>query len=300
MNSPSVIVLVSDSGGANQATKRQNRLLLASPTVSIRNVNADQCVVGVPLAAPEIFRKGLSKPFENTTFVMFNDWGRNPDLHCAIAIAVETMGIQTSLPALARLSLDKPSTLMRIHRAGIPVTPYLYGRALLLPELVSEFGVTPARWILKPPNGSMGRGIDVLIPDDLPLRCRARSDERLMLEPFREGEVDWRVLVMDGLAVGAIERRRIRGDINNTSLGALGDWIGAERLEPVLGEIAERACEATGVRFAGVDVLLGPDGYEICEVNFQSPLFSSGLFHEAKAELLHLTLGRLARNRGHG
>jgi gamma-F420-2:alpha-L-glutamate ligase len=81
---------------------------------------------------------------------------------------------------------------------------------------------------------------------------------------------DVRVLVINGLAVAAMERRSTDGSFkSNISLGGVGTAF-----EPPadMAALAVRVAGVLGLDVAGVDILLDADGYRICEAN-SSPGF---------------------------
>lgn len=75
---------------------------------------------------------------------------------------------------------------------------------------------------------------------------------------------DLRVIVIGGQAVAAM-RRVSQGDFrSNAELGGRGE---AAELTPACRQIAERAAQALGLDYCGVDLLLSKDGPLLCEVN---------------------------------
>ncbi len=81
---------------------------------------------------------------------------------------------------------------------------------------------------------------------------------------------DVRVLVINGRAVAAMERRSTDGSFkSNISLGGVGT---AFEPPPDMAELAVRVASTLGLDVAGVDILLDADGYRICEAN-SSPGF---------------------------
>jgi gamma-F420-2:alpha-L-glutamate ligase len=81
---------------------------------------------------------------------------------------------------------------------------------------------------------------------------------------------DVRVLVINGRAVAAMERRSTDGSFkSNISLGGVGTSF-----EPPaeMAELAVRVTQVLGLDVAGVDILLDRDRYRICEAN-SSPGF---------------------------
>jgi gamma-F420-2:alpha-L-glutamate ligase len=81
---------------------------------------------------------------------------------------------------------------------------------------------------------------------------------------------DVRVLVIDGRAVAAMERRSADGGFkSNISLGGIGARF---ELPGPMAELAVRVAEVLGLDVAGVDLLLDGDDYRVWEAN-SSPRF---------------------------
>jgi ribosomal protein S6--L-glutamate ligase len=110
--------------------------------------------------------------------------------------------------------------------------------------------------VVKPLFGSEGRGIVRVSDPDLALRT-FRTLERiqavLYVQKFIEHEgFDVRVLVLDGRVVGSIRRRSPHDFRTNVSRAAVAELHESTEQER---DWALRAAEATGTRFAGVDLL---------------------------------------------
>ena len=81
---------------------------------------------------------------------------------------------------------------------------------------------------------------------------------------------DVRVLVIDGKAVAAMERRSVDGGFKaNISLGGVASPF--ELPEP-MADLAVRVADVLGLDVAGVDILFDTHGYRVCEAN-SSPGF---------------------------
>ena len=76
---------------------------------------------------------------------------------------------------------------------------------------------------------------------------------------------DARVLVIDGKAVAAMERRSADGGFkSNISLGGHGSAF--DMPEP-MADLAVRVADVLGLDVAVVDILFDTDGYRVCEAN---------------------------------
>jgi ribosomal protein S6--L-glutamate ligase len=131
------------------------------------------------------------------------------------------------------------------------------------------------------------------------VRERAGRDGAVYLQAYvpHPGQ-DLRVFVVGGRARAAIARHAPEGEWRTNVAG--GGRAEAVPLGAELASVAEAAADALGLDYAGVDVVAGPGGPAVIEVNgnpsWQGILEATGLdMAEAIAE--HL-LGRALRRRG--
>ncbi len=171
---------------------------------------------------------------------------------------------------------NKARTVALLEREGIPVP-----ETRLLSNPVSDDDVraafdavgTPA--VIKPNSASSGRG--AVIAHDADTATGAADlfgvvhesslvrDRTFVVQEYIEDARDYRVMVLDGDYVGAVERRA-PGWKKNVNAGAE-----AHSVKPPEGvvSLAEDAARALGVEFCGVDVLSqeGTDLHVVNEVN---------------------------------
>jgi len=162
-------------------------------------------------------------------------------------------------------AIDKYLSLARLAAAGLPVPRTI---------VVQEAGAIHAAWeslgrdaVVKPLFGSCGRGIERIDGAEAVAALAAgaaREGTTTYLQAFVPHDGwDVRVLLV-GERVFAM-RRRSRGDWRtNLACGGV-----AEALEPPAAwvDLARRAADLLGVDVAGVDLLPGPDGMVVLEVN---------------------------------
>lgn len=165
-------------------------------------------------------------------------------------------------------AVDKAMTSFLLKRAGIP-TPDTWvfeeeteARALLERELARN---TPL--VMKPLFGSQGVGVTLVDRLDT-LPDPAAYGQVYYLQRYvdsRDGDWrDWRVLVIGGEAVAAMQRRSPHW-ITNRARG--GQCVGVP-LEAPLGMLAEQAAGAVNIDYAGVDLMQDRDGhFVVTEVN---------------------------------
>lgn len=165
---------------------------------------------------------------------------------------------------------NKLMTTLLLSRAGVP-TPKTYvaftKEAAL--KALDEVGY-PA--VLKPVLGSWGRLLS-LVRD--PVEAEAVIEHREHLPPIyqvyyiqeyvKRPPRDIRAFVVDGEVVAAIYRYSAPGEWRtNTALG--GRAVNCP-ITPELEDLSLRASEAVGGLFLGVDLMEGPDGLLVHELN---------------------------------
>ncbi len=186
----------------------------------------------------------------------------------AVLRLLEQAGAFPLNPAAAiALARDKLASLQRLAAAGIPVVPTAVPAGPdAVQRVVDGLGGPPV--VIKIAGGSQGRG--VVLAESL---AAARSivegfaacGHRVLVQPRLPVDDDVRLLVVGGRTVAAMRRVVPPGDFRaNLHRGGT-----AEAFHPdgALAALAARAADLLGLRLAGVDVLLGPDGPLVLEVN---------------------------------
>jgi tetrahydromethanopterin:alpha-L-glutamate ligase len=161
--------------------------------------------------------------------------------------------------------VDKSMTSFLLARAGL-ATPATW--ATETPEAARDIvrrETAPGPLVLKPLFGSQGRGLRLIHGEaDLPPGGIAGV---YYLQRFvgteRGGFHDFRLLVSRGRVVAAMARHA-HGWITNVKQG--GRPVAAVA-DAEMKELAVRGTAAVGADFAGVDILRGPDGPTVLEVN---------------------------------
>lgn len=162
-------------------------------------------------------------------------------------------------PRAIECAVDKYLTTCRLESAGLPVPETVVcenGESAL--QAFEQLG---GDVVVKPLFGSEGRGIVRLSDPDLALRA-FRTLERiqavLYVQKYIEHEgFDVRVLTLDGQIIGCMRRRcsdDFRTNVSRTARAEPHELTETER------QWALRAAEATGSRFAGVDLLYDRQG----------------------------------------
>ena len=188
--------------------------------------------------------------------------------------------------------VDKSMTSFLLARTGIP-TPAAWAvetqegaRAIVRQEAAQ------GPLVLKPLFGSQGRGLKLIrTEDDLPTADVVAGVyylQRYVGVEGADGFRDFRLLVSQGRVIAAMARQA-RTWITNLKQGGRPLAVVADK---GMRELAVRATAAVGARFAGVDILCGPDGRPtVLEVN-SMPAWS-GLQKVTPASIASMLAGDL-------
>lgn len=111
--------------------------------------------------------------------------------------------------------------------------------------------------VYKPVYGFDGNGVRLITSED------QLEDGPYYLQKYVPNDRDFRVFVIGGEAVGAIERRSAHLTHNIHQ----GGTARAVQVDRDMASIAVSATEAVNANYAGVDLLRDRDGYTVLEVN---------------------------------
>jgi len=131
------------------------------------------------------------------------------------------------------------------------------------------------------------------------LRLAAAGAEPLYLQAYCRGiQEELRVLVLDGLSLGAV-RKRPRRDEWRANLALGGEAVPAP-LDAEAERIAVRAAAAVGADFAGVDLVRVSGGLVVLEVNvcpgFRGFALATGV--DVASHLIRAALARVTKEGG--
>jgi ribosomal protein S6--L-glutamate ligase len=188
---------------------------------------------------------------------------------------------------------DKFRTSLLLAFAGI-ATP----RAALVQSSAQAFAFLRENpdAVLKPLAGSLGDGVERVASD------RDAASARISARLAREGALylqawvpndgcDLRVFVVGGQVVGAVERVAQAGDFRtNMARGAQARPVA---LEPEVRALASRAALALGLDYTGIDIIEGPAGPQVIEVN-GNPAFDM-IFHATGEDMARAVADHVAR-----
>jgi len=209
---------------------------------------------------------------EEPDFILF--WDK--DAVCARNLEVSGYRVFNSSGCISVCD-DKALTHLRLSEAGIPSIRTIpcpmtfegvgYGDAGFLDRVSAILGFP---MVVKDCNGSFGQQVR-MVHDEGSLRRELVDHRAKVFQEYVEcGGEDIRIEVVGGEAVAAVRRKAKAGDFrSNATLGG-----SMSRYAPTEGEmeLAVRASESVGADFAGVDVMRGPDGPLVCEVNSNAHL----------------------------
>lgn len=163
--------------------------------------------------------------------------------------------------------VDKSMTSFCLAHAGLPTPPTwaVEGREAAFAIAARECARGPL--VLKPLFGSQGRGLRLIFrPDDLPAPSEVAGIYYLQryIASAGDGFCDHRLFVCAGEVIGAMTRHAARWVTNLRRGGRAEAFTPA----PGLADIALRAADAVGARYAGVDLLRDRDGHAwVLEIN---------------------------------
>lgn len=188
----------------------------------------------------------------------------------------ERQGIaMVNSPASIEAVADKLQTLQILSGAGLPIPKTILGKFPVDVNVVERELGFPV--VVKTLRGTRGDGVLLCanreqFGDLAKLLDGAQSGADFIFQQYIKASHgrDVRVLVVNGRAVAAMERRSTDGSFkSNISLGGIGSAF-----EPPseMAELAVRVANVLGLDVAGVDILFDEHGYRICEAN-SSPGF---------------------------
>lgn len=170
-------------------------------------------------------------------------------------------------PKSLECAIDKYLTTARLQAAGVPVPPTIVCETTT--AALSALERLEGDVVVKPMFGAEGRGIVRVTDPDMGWRVFStleRLQSVIYLQKFIEHPgFDTRVLVLDGNIIGGMKRYSPNDFRTNVARSGRGEFHQPTALE---AELAIRAAQATGVRFAGIDILQSRDGEPlVLEVN---------------------------------
>ena len=180
---------------------------------------------------------------------------------------LEVRGIPVLNPPRAlETCVDKYLATARLEAAGLPVPPTAVCQDA--DSALEAFADLGGDVVVKPLFGSEGRGMVRISDPELAwrtFRTLERTQCVLYLQQFiRHPGWDLRVFVLGGRVLTAMRRYANGGWRTNIAQGGKGEVV---RLSAEEERLALAAATAVGTPVAGVDLLPGPGGWYVLEVN---------------------------------
>lgn len=170
-------------------------------------------------------------------------------------------------PKAIETCLDKYQTLTLLEEKGLPVPKTVVTENV--EEAMRAFYELGGDVVVKPLFGARGIGITRISDPDIAIRVFRTINligEVIYIQEFiSHGGRDIRVFVIGGEVVASMYREANSWK-TNIAQGARPKPI---KLSETLIDLAIRATEITGCEVAGVDILEGPKGHYITEINSQ-------------------------------
>ncbi|MBQ4334373.1 MAG: RimK family alpha-L-glutamate ligase [Myxococcaceae bacterium] len=189
------------------------------------------------------------------------------DAQLTVYRALETAGalVLNRVEALLE-ARDKFRTSVRLTAAGV-ATP----RAAIVQTMAQAHAFMRAcgQVVVKPLSGSLGEGVERVTADRaglLRVESRLAREGSLYLQSWVDNDGrDLRVFVVAGRVAGAVARVAQPGEFRtNMARGAQAQQV---TLTAAIERLASRAARALGLDYTGVDIIDGPDGPQVIEVN---------------------------------
>lgn len=163
-------------------------------------------------------------------------------------------------------SVDKARTSLRLHQAGLPTPATWVSESEAITRRCATREHARGRGLVaKPLFGSQGKGlrrIDAADPGSADA-CAGVWYLQRFVPPKADGYRDWRVMVIGGRAIAAMERRAA-GWITNVAQGAS---VAAADLPDDALQLAVAAAAAVDLAYAGVDLIRDGERWSVLEVN---------------------------------
>ncbi|MGA9774713.1 MAG: lysine biosynthesis protein LysX [Candidatus Dormiibacterota bacterium] len=207
-------------------------------------------------------------PFQGADVVLLRSMSHIRQL--TLARVLEAWGVDTVNPAaVIEVCGDKLRTTLALVGAGVPVPPALV--AFTVPAALEGVEALGYPCVVKPTVGSWGRLVARLNDRDAAeavLEHKEQLGGQLHRVLYLQAHVDkpgrdLRAFVISGTTVAAITRVSDHW-ITNTARGARAEAV---PVTPELDRISKQAAEAVGGGAVAVDLLEGPEGLLVNEVN---------------------------------
>lgn len=270
---PKVAILTDETGWHTTRLQRA----LARRGFAGRCVDLENCRFDTSRSGPGLAIPGFGRELPVAAIVRGIAGGTLEQVTKRLGIlhALRELGVPVYNDARAiERSVDKSMTSFLLHRAGIASPPaWAMESEAEARRLVMAEAAAGRCLVLKPVFGSQGKGLQKVGRVDgamQPLPDLAAYGRLAYLQRYipatADPGFDWRILVVGGRAVAAMQRVS-RNWVRNVAQGAR---CRAAVLTPPLAALAEGAAAALEMDYAGVDLVpdsRAPGGAQVLEVN---------------------------------
>lgn len=205
------------------------------------------------------------------------------DIYCATLLEKKGVKLYNSAECI-RLCDDKALTYIKMYENGLPIpetiiAPKTYGEGQNEDWCRKAAGILGYPLVIKECFGSLGKQVYLAKNENDMLETVKNIGEKpFVFQEFLPKGAGWdlRVIVAGGEVIGAIKRSN---DNDFRANAAQGGKVCVVELSEDEKNLAIKAANAVGAFFAGVDLIMGDDGFLVCEVN------SNMLFDAAESVL---------------
>lgn len=201
-------------------------------------------------------------------------------------------------------SRNKAGSLATLDAAGIPIPDSVYVSNPADESAVREaFERFDSPVVVKPNSTTRGVGVTKVhdadslagVTDylDLVHDYRATGDKSYLVQEFLSDASDYRVMVLDGEVVGAVEREAPDGWKHNVHGGATAEGV---EVPDHVAALAEDAAAALDIDFLGVDVLVSGDRTVVNETNARPTIDDESKYGEGFYDRLAALIERTAES----
>ncbi|MBR6523236.1 MAG: RimK family alpha-L-glutamate ligase [Clostridia bacterium] len=222
---------------------------------------------------------GCNKMNNKPDAVIFLD----KDIYSAKLLELKGLRLYNSSGCI-RICDDKALTYLTLYEKGIPIpktviAPKIYGGCQQESWCIKAAEITGYPVVIKECFGSLGMQVYLAEnKNELLSQIEKIGKKPFVLQEFLPEGAGWdlRVIIAGGEIIGAIKRKNEQDFRANA---ARGGTVEAVSLTKDQEKLALAAADATGAFFAGVDLIMGKNGFLVCEVN------SNMLFNAAEEAL---------------
>ncbi len=178
----------------------------------------------------------------------------------------EGLGMKITNPVEALKTFrSKDLQSLFFNEYDLPSIPTILYRGEMtenLEEAISRLGGKDQKYILKMNRGNQGIGVNFLESkkslQSVLETFHAMKDQRFLIQPFIPHKKEWRIFIVKGEVIACIEKTIAKEDFRGNAKRSSGKIL--KKLPTQLEKIANSAFLASGLDYAGIDLLLSDKG----------------------------------------